>query len=79
MTYLVSEYATDDSLYPKDVKVRALVDQRIQFDLGTLYARMYDYFVSSFLTFLIYPLKSNKIYEKKSIEVPHNVAGCAFG
>ncbi|XP_037030737.1 glutathione S-transferase D7 isoform X2 [Bradysia coprophila] len=44
MTYLVSEYATDDSLYPKDVKVRALVDQRIQFDLGTLYARMTDYY-----------------------------------
>lgn len=46
MTYLVSEYATDDALYPKDVRVRALVDQRIQFDLGTLYARMTDYYVS---------------------------------
>lgn len=46
MTYLVSEYSTDDSLYPKDVRTRALVDQRIQFDLGTLYARMTDYFVS---------------------------------
>lgn len=48
MTYLVSQYATDDSLYPKDVKTRALVDQRMQFDLGTLYRRMADYFVSLF-------------------------------
>lgn len=47
MTYLVSQYSIDDdSLYPKDVRTRALVDQRLQFDLGTLYARMTDYFVS---------------------------------
>lgn len=46
MTYLVSQYATDDALYPKDVRIRAVVDQRIQFDLGTLYSRMGDYFVS---------------------------------
>lgn len=46
MTYLVSEYSSDDSLYPKDTRIRALVDQRLQFDLGTLYARFGDYFVS---------------------------------
>lgn len=46
MTYMVSEYATDDSLYPKDVRTRALVDQRLFFDMGTLYARMADYIVS---------------------------------
>lgn len=45
MTYLVSAYANEDTLYPKDIRVRALVDQRIQFDLGTLYARMGNYFV----------------------------------
>lgn len=65
MTYLVSEYASDDSLYPKDTKIRALVDQRIQFDLGTLYARMGDYFVSSFK--LSHPLTL------KTIEVIKNI------
>lgn len=47
MTYLVSAYAKDDTLYPKDLKVRALVDQRLHFDLGTLCQRSMDYFVSS--------------------------------
>lgn len=47
MTYLVSAYATDDKLYPSNnIKLRSLIDQRLQFDLGTLYARMADYFVN---------------------------------
>lgn len=46
LAYLVSSYAKDDTLYPQDVRMRALVDQRVQFDLGTLYARLIDYMVS---------------------------------
>lgn len=46
MTYLVSAYAKDDTLYPKDIRVRALIDQRLHFDLGTLSQRVMDYFVS---------------------------------
>lgn len=42
--YLVEKYGKNDSLYPKDVKQRALVNQRIFFDLGTLYQRFADYF-----------------------------------
>lgn len=49
LQYLTAAYGKDDSLYPTDVRVRALVDQRIQFDLSTLYARMYDYYVSILL------------------------------
>lgn len=45
LTYLTSAYAKDDTLYPKDIKIRALVDQRLQFDLSTLYQRMVDYYV----------------------------------
>ncbi|KAM7363370.1 glutathione S transferase D11 isoform 1-T1 [Cochliomyia hominivorax] len=44
LSYMVSAFGKDDSLYPKDVRVRALVDQRMMFDLGTLYQRMTDYF-----------------------------------
>lgn len=48
LAYLVSAYSRDDTLYPKDCRMRALVDQRVQFDLGTLYARLADFLVSKF-------------------------------
>jgi len=38
--YLVRTYAKDDTLYPKDLKKKALIDQRLQFDCGTLYPRI---------------------------------------
>ncbi|XP_063243261.1 uncharacterized protein LOC134542717 [Bacillus rossius redtenbacheri] len=43
MGYLVDQYAKNDSLYPKDAKKRALVNQRLYFDIGTLYQRFSDY------------------------------------
>jgi glutathione S-transferase len=38
MSYLVSKSSKDDSLYPKDLKKRALVDQRLHFDSGVAFA-----------------------------------------
>lgn len=39
--YLVEKYFPDGHpLYPKDVKQRALINQRLQFDCGTLYPRI---------------------------------------
>jgi len=35
--YLVQKYGKDDSLYPKDPKARAVVDQRLYFDMGVFY------------------------------------------
>ncbi|EAT47841.1 AAEL001090-PA [Aedes aegypti] len=44
LSYLVSAYGKDESLYPKDFRSRAMVDQRLHFDLGTLYQRVVDYY-----------------------------------
>lgn len=45
MTFLISSYDNNDALYSKNIQTRALIDQRLQFDLGTLYARMADCYV----------------------------------
>lgn len=42
--YLVEKYGKTDSLYPKDPKARAVVNQRLYFDMGTLYQRFGDYY-----------------------------------
>ncbi|EFA00271.1 glutathione S-transferase 1-like [Tribolium castaneum] len=40
ITYLVSKYAKNDALYPQDVKKRAVVDQRLHFESGTVFVRL---------------------------------------
>ncbi|XP_044741249.1 glutathione S-transferase D7-like [Chrysoperla carnea] len=45
MSYLVDMYAENDSLYPKDPQQRLMVDQRLYFDIGTLYNRLVNYFI----------------------------------
>ncbi|XP_060880756.1 glutathione S-transferase 1-like [Metopolophium dirhodum] len=43
MVYLVEMYGKDDNtLFPKDTKKRALINQRLQYDLGTLYQTFID-------------------------------------
>ncbi|KAL5283277.1 GstD1.2 family protein [Megaselia abdita] len=42
--YLADNYGKDDTLYPKDAKKRAVVNQRLYFDMGVLYQRFADYF-----------------------------------
>ena len=49
MGYLVDKYAKNDSLYPKDPKTRAVINQRLYFDLGNLYSSFAEYYVSSHL------------------------------
>ena len=44
--YLISKYGKDDKLYPKDVTTRAIVDQRLYFDMGVFYKAFGDNVVS---------------------------------
>ncbi|KAJ6647487.1 Glutathione S-transferase 1, isoform C [Pseudolycoriella hygida] len=44
IAYLVEKYGKTDSLYPKDAAKRALVNQRMYFDMGTLYDRFATYY-----------------------------------
>lgn len=48
--YLVQKYGKDDSLYPKDLKKRGKVDERLHFDNGTLFRRLISCLVSSIRT-----------------------------
>nr|QHU79944.1 glutathione S-transferase D13 [Bemisia tabaci] len=43
ITYLANRYGKCDTLYPKDPIKRAMVDQRLYFDMGTLFQRFGDY------------------------------------
>jgi glutathione S-transferase len=49
LAYLVEKYGKNDSLYPKDPKKRAVVNQRLYFDMGTLYQRFADYYYPQFM------------------------------
>ncbi|XP_058798841.1 glutathione S-transferase 1-like [Phymastichus coffea] len=42
-TYLIEKYGKNDSLYPKDSKQRAIVNQRLYFDAGTFYQSFAQY------------------------------------
>uniref|UniRef100_A0A0K8TNM1 Putative glutathione s-transferase 1-1 n=1 Tax=Tabanus bromius TaxID=304241 RepID=A0A0K8TNM1_TABBR len=44
MVYLVEKYGKNDSLYPKCPKKRAVINQRLYFDMGTLYQRFAEYY-----------------------------------
>ena len=44
MVYLVEKYGKTDSLYPKCPKKRAVINQRLYFDMGTLYKSFADYY-----------------------------------
>lgn len=37
MGYLVDKYGKDDKLYPKNLRQRAIVDQRLHFEGGVLF------------------------------------------
>lgn len=44
--YIVSKYAKDDSLYPKDIKKRGIVDNRLHYSNATIFNTFKDIVVS---------------------------------
>ncbi|KAH8293729.1 hypothetical protein KR054_003485, partial [Drosophila jambulina] len=48
--YLVEKYGKDDSLFPKNPKEQALINQRLYFDMGTLHAAFGKYYFPLFQT-----------------------------
>lgn len=72
-TYLVDSRAPGNSLYPEDLKKRARIDQRLYFDLGTLYARLRAICVSFSSIKKSHPSTINQI--NRFHLVPHNLPG----
>ncbi|KAH8305652.1 hypothetical protein KR059_004775, partial [Drosophila kikkawai] len=48
--YLVEKYGKDDSQFPKNPKEQAVINQRLYFDMGTLYAAFIKYYYPLFQT-----------------------------
>lgn len=46
--YLVDKYAQDDSLYPKDLKLRAKVNERLMYVATYVFPRLYQAFVPGY-------------------------------
>uniref|UniRef100_A0A1B6LFM5 Uncharacterized protein n=1 Tax=Graphocephala atropunctata TaxID=36148 RepID=A0A1B6LFM5_9HEMI len=46
--YLTEKYGKSDAYYPKDLRKRALVNQRLYFDAGTLFQRFIDLYYPTF-------------------------------
>lgn len=68
MVYLVEQYSNDDTLYPKDPKQRAIVNQRLYFDACTFYPAFSDYFYPMiFAKAMVYGEKNEKIDEALSL------------
>lgn len=47
--YLHEKYAKTDALYPTDVQRRAVINQRLQFDMGTLYKAFIDFWYPQYM------------------------------
>jgi len=46
--FQVNTYGADSDLYPSEPRLRAVIDQRLYFDMGTFYKAMFDCCVSIF-------------------------------
>lgn len=65
--YLVGKYASNDNLYPTDFYKRLEVDKILDFDLGTVFRRSTDYFVTVLLTGKFDPSKKPKVDDAMNV------------
>lgn len=63
LVYLVEKYGKDDSLYPKDPQGRALINQRLYFDMGTLYKALGEYYYAPLMNKKVGPEELKKSEE----------------
>lgn len=61
-SYLADKYGKDDQLYPKDLKRRAIVDQRLYFDASNLYVKVRNICVSTYLPRQFFYLLNKIVY-----------------
>jgi glutathione S-transferase len=61
--YMVEKFAKDDSMYPKDLKLRTVVNQRLFFDASYLFQRLYEVLIP------LYYGQHKEIPESKLVEV----------
>ncbi|GJQ72558.1 hypothetical protein Trydic_g1229 [Trypoxylus dichotomus] len=65
LQYLVDKYGKDDTLYPKDVKARAIVNQRLSFNL----VRYYRYIEECILPIFFDYERTDILYKKVKISL----------
>ncbi|XP_068626189.1 glutathione S-transferase 1-like [Battus philenor] len=63
--YLLVKYG-DKKLYPEDIRTRALIDQRLDFDIGTIFASFKDYY---------YPYVFGKTLEEEKLKLVKDALG----
>ncbi|CAI6367957.1 unnamed protein product [Macrosiphum euphorbiae] len=65
MVYLVETFGKeDDPLFPKDTEKQALINQRLQFDMGTLYQAFIDQYINWFFGYSKKTEKKEKILQE---------------
>ncbi|KAH8246896.1 hypothetical protein KR032_002986, partial [Drosophila birchii] len=63
VVYLVEKYGKDDNLFPKDPKQRAVINQRLYFDMGTLHDSFIKYYYPFIRTGKLGPAENFKKIE----------------
>ncbi|KAK6628455.1 hypothetical protein RUM43_002270 [Polyplax serrata] len=65
LIYLAEQYGQNSNYYPNDPKTRGVINQRLMFDIGTLYSRFFDAYSDSVnnVDYVLDAKKVSKIHE----------------